>query len=67
MPSLSDPPTGCRFHTRCHRFLGDICVEQIPPDMDAGDGHFYKCHIPPEELRSLQKADAPAPEPAAAD
>jgi peptide/nickel transport system ATP-binding protein len=67
MPSLSDPPTGCRFHTRCHRFLGDICVKQIPPDMDAGDGHFYKCHIPPEELRSLQKASAPAPEPAAAD
>ena len=67
MPSLSDPPTGCRFHTRCHRSLGDICVEQVPPDMDAGNGHFYKCHIPPEELRSLQKSDAPAPEPAAPD
>jgi peptide/nickel transport system ATP-binding protein len=67
MPSLSDPPTGCRFHTRCHRSLGDICVEQVPPDMDVGNGHFYKCHIPPEELRSLQKSDAPAPEPAAPD
>ena len=56
MPSLTDPPTGCRFHTRCHRFLGDICVQQIPPDMDAGDGHFYKCHIPPDELRAAQLA-----------
>ena len=66
MPSLSEPPSGCRFHTRCHRFLGDICVEQIPPVMDAGDGHTYKCHIPPDELRRLQTKDAPAPEPAQA-
>ena len=55
MPSLSSPPTGCRFHTRCHRFLGDICVEQIPPVMDAGDGHTYKCHIPPDELLRAAK------------
>ena len=33
--------------------------------MDAGDGHTYKCHIPPDELLALQKASAPAPEPAA--
>jgi peptide/nickel transport system ATP-binding protein len=64
MPSLTDPPSGCRFHTRCHRSLGDICAEQVPPDMDAGDGHTYKCHIPPDELLALQTAGAPAPEPA---
>ena len=57
MPSLTDPPTGCRFHTRCHRFLGDICVEQDPPAMDAGNGHTYTCHIPPDELRRLQRAE----------
>ena len=62
MPSLTDPPSGCRFHTRCHRFLGDICVNVIPPDQDAGDGHSYKCHIPPDELRSLQQASRPEPE-----
>ena len=64
MPSLSSPPTGCRFHTRCHRFLGDICAEQEPPAMDAGNGHTYQCHIPPDELRRLQVKDAPAPDPA---
>ena len=32
---------------------------------DAGDGHVYKCHIPPDELREMQRKDEPAPEPAA--
>ena len=64
MPSLTEPPSGCRFHTRCHRFLGDICAQQEPPAMDAGDGHTYRCHIPPDELLALQRAGAPAPEPA---
>jgi peptide/nickel transport system ATP-binding protein len=54
MPSLSDPPTGCRFHTRCHRYLGDICANQEPPERQAGEGHIYACHIPPDELLKLQ-------------
>jgi peptide/nickel transport system ATP-binding protein len=54
MPSLSDPPSGCRFHTRCHRFLGDICVNQEPPEQEASGGHIYACHIPPDELLKLQ-------------
>jgi peptide/nickel transport system ATP-binding protein len=61
IPSLSNPPTGCRFHTRCHRFLGDICVNEKPPWRDVGGGHFYRCHIPEGELRELQLA-APAAE-----
>ena len=62
MPSLSEPPSGCRFHTRCHRFLGDICVEQEPPIQEAVTGHTYKCHIPPEELLELQTATEPLAE-----
>ncbi|HZL63848.1 MAG TPA: ABC transporter ATP-binding protein, partial [Thermoleophilia bacterium] len=64
MPSLSEPPTGCRFHTRCHRILGDICVNQEPPVQEAVGGHTYQCHIPPDELLRLQTA-APAEAPAA--
>ncbi len=63
MPSLTDPPSGCRFHTRCHRILGEICEQQEPPLQDAGDGHTYKCHIPPDELRALQLKGEPAPQP----
>ena len=54
IPSAADPPTGCVFHTRCHRFLGDICVEQEPPLVEAEPGHLMRCHIPIEELRRLQ-------------
>ena len=54
IPSASSPPTGCVFHTRCPRFLGDICVEQEPPLVEVEDGHQMRCHIPIEELRVLQ-------------
>ncbi|HET6496310.1 MAG TPA: ABC transporter ATP-binding protein [Thermoleophilia bacterium] len=60
MPSLSDPPSGCRFHTRCHRFLGEICEMQEPPAQEAAPGHTYSCHIPPDELLALQTAKEPA-------
>jgi peptide/nickel transport system ATP-binding protein len=54
IPSAADPPSGCVFHTRCHRFLGDICVEQEPPLVEAEPGHLMRCHIPIDELRRLQ-------------
>jgi peptide/nickel transport system ATP-binding protein len=59
MPSLTDPPSGCRFHTRCHRTLGELCEQQVPPEQEAGDGHVYACHIPPDELLRLQTEEVP--------
>ena len=58
VPSLSAPPSGCRFHTRCHRMLGAVCIEQEPPWQDVGEGHAYRCHIPADELCDLQVAAA---------
>lgn len=55
LPSAIDPPTGCPFHTRCPRFLGEICVQQTPPWREAGDGKRYFCHIPVEELVQIQE------------
>jgi peptide/nickel transport system ATP-binding protein len=56
IPSPMDVPSGCPFHTRCPRFLGDICVEQIPPwRVDEASGKRYFCHIPADELRANQE------------
>ena len=54
IPSAANPPTGCVFHTRCPRFLGDICVNTEPPLAESEPGHAIRCHIPLEELRRLQ-------------
>ena len=57
LPSASRPPAGCRFHTRCPRFLGDVCRTTEPPWQDDGRGHRYRCHIAPRDLAGLQRAD----------
>jgi peptide/nickel transport system ATP-binding protein len=52
IPSAASPPTGCVFHTRCPRFLGDVCVRLEPPLAEVEPGHFMRCHIPIDELRA---------------
>ena len=54
VPSAASPPSGCVFHTRCHRNLGAICEEEEPPLVEAETGHLMRCHIPIDELRRLQ-------------
>jgi peptide/nickel transport system ATP-binding protein len=54
VPSPRHKPTGCPFHTRCPRFIGQICVEQKPPRQITPEGHEIRCHIPLAELAALQ-------------
>jgi peptide/nickel transport system ATP-binding protein len=63
IPSASNPPSGCVFHTRCPRHIGAICDEQEPPLVEVEPGHTMRCHIPLEELRRLQTPPEPAPAP----
>jgi peptide/nickel transport system ATP-binding protein len=63
VPSARDLPTGCRFHTRCPRYLGEVCRTHEPPMRDAGDGHQIRCHIPIEELARLQATSTPPARP----
>lgn len=44
IPSASNPPKGCKFHTRCPKCM-DICKEQAPVWKDYGDGHYTACHL----------------------
>jgi oligopeptide/dipeptide ABC transporter ATP-binding protein len=44
VPSPIDPPTGCRFHTRCFAKVGSICEEEEPTFTAVGEGHCAACH-----------------------
>lgn len=56
IPGPSERPTGCPFHTRCPRFLGDICMDERPPwREDEATGKRYFCHIPWDELVADQE------------
>jgi peptide/nickel transport system ATP-binding protein len=59
IPSAADPPSGCVFHTRCPRRIGEICDTEEPPLAEVEPGHFMRCHIPIDELRRLQVAPPP--------
>ncbi|MES1151421.1 MAG: oligopeptide/dipeptide ABC transporter ATP-binding protein, partial [Dongia sp.] len=55
IPSPTDRPKGCPFATRCHRKIGAICDEQMPPDQRTPSGHRIACHIPLDELKSVER------------
>jgi peptide/nickel transport system ATP-binding protein len=59
IPSPLEIPSGCPFHTRCPRTLGDICVQEKPPWRTVPEnGKRYFCHIPVDELRAVQALPA---------
>ena len=59
IPSAADPPSGCVFHTRCPRKLGQVCETEEPPLEEVEGGHLMRCHIPIGELRQLQAEGTP--------
>lgn len=49
VPSPINPPSGCRFRTRC-KFAAEKCSKVVPTMKDAGDGHMVACHYVDEQL-----------------
>ncbi|MBE6019468.1 MAG: ATP-binding cassette domain-containing protein [Clostridiales bacterium] len=44
IPSPINPPSGCKFHTRCP-YATERCKEETPVFKDYGGGHFAACHL----------------------
>ena len=56
IPSPANPPSGCKFHTRCKECRG-VCSEKVPRTMDLGNGHTVACHMyDPESGYDQEKA-----------
>lgn len=45
IPSPINPPSGCRFHTRCPAYIGDVCRTKEPQLIDIGKNRCVACHL----------------------
>lgn len=50
IPSPSNPPSGCTFHTRCP-FKMDVCTQVVPQLQEIEPGHSVACHLYDESVQ----------------
>jgi len=50
IPSPSNPPSGCTFHTRCP-FKMDVCTQVVPKLQEIEPGHSVACHLYDESVQ----------------
>lgn len=49
VPSPMDPPSGCRFHTRC--WISELKCESVPPEWrSVAENHYVACHLAESEF-----------------
>ncbi|MFR6056421.1 MAG: ABC transporter ATP-binding protein [Eubacteriales bacterium] len=54
IPSPANPPSGCKFHTRCEHCM-DICKEVAPEFREQTEGHFVACHLYDKEMKDIEE------------
>ncbi|HBS46914.1 MAG TPA: dipeptide/oligopeptide/nickel ABC transporter ATP-binding protein [Paenibacillus sp.] len=54
LPSPVDPPSGCRFHTRCPSCM-EICKQHVPIFREVEPGHEVACHLFDEEMLKFER------------
>jgi len=54
IPSPANPPSGCKFHTRCRKCM-EVCKSVVPKRIDMGNDHYVVCHLFDEEALKLNE------------
>ena len=49
IPSPANPPSGCKFHTRCSKCMG-VCAAKAPRYVEAEPDHYVACHLYDSEI-----------------
>ena len=57
LPSPANPPSGCRFHTRCI-YVQDRCTAERPALREVEPGHFAACHFAEEIAVSIRNTNS---------
>ena len=53
IPSPANPPSGCKFHTRCQHCM-EVCTKVVPKEIEMENGHKVCCHLYDEEAKNGQ-------------
>ena len=54
VPSPSNPPSGCRFHTRCSKAC-PLCSREMPHLREVAPGHYVACHLYDQGVKAAEK------------